>query len=245
MATMIPRPAATLALLRDTEFPNAAGPQVLMLQRTQSAAFLGGAYVFAGGSLDAADDDGRIVARVRGLSLPTPPVAYWVAAIRECFEEAGILLACDVQGQFVSAERAASLAHYRKQAFIDLLQAEDLYLPAAELAFFGHWIPARGRARRFDTRFFLAVAPEGQEGSHDANETVHALWITPREALERGARGEIELVHATRDTLGMLKNFATAGEALRHVRELKEVEENRACIALGREGEKGLPHRSA
>jgi len=234
MAAMKPRPAATLALLRDRP----GGIEVLMLQRTQSAAFLGGAYVFAGGALDAADEDGRVVARVRGLGVQTPPVAYWVAAVRECFEEAGILLACDAQGQFVSAERAASLAHYRKRPFIELLQAEDLYLPAAELAYFGHWITAPGRARRFDTRFFVAVAPEDQEGSHDANETVHALWITPREALERGTRGEIELVHATRDTLGMLKDFATAGEALRHVRALKEVEENRACIAVGKEGEK-------
>src|SRR5205085_3849401 len=194
------------------------GPQVLRLQRTQSAAFLGGAYVFAGGALDAGDDDGRIMARVRGLSVPTPPVAYWIAAIRECFEEAGVLLACDAQGQFVSAERAAQLAAYRKRPFIELLQAEDLYLPASELAYFGHWITAPGRARRFDTRFFLALAPEGQEGSHDANETVHALWITPHEALERAGRGEIELVHATRESLDLIKRFNTAGEVLRHVR---------------------------
>ncbi|HEY3074414.1 MAG TPA: MBL fold metallo-hydrolase [Burkholderiales bacterium] len=209
-----------------------------MLQRTQSAAFLGGAYVFAGGALDAADEDGRIVARVRGLSVPTPPVAYWIAAIRECFEEAGVLLACDAQGQFVSAERAAALAHYRSRPFVELLQEQDLYLPATELAYCGHWITAPGRARRFDTRFFVAVAPEGQAGSHDAAETVHHVWITPREALERAARGEIELVHATRETLSELKNFATAGEALRHVRALKEIEENRACLALGKEGEK-------
>jgi glyoxylase-like metal-dependent hydrolase (beta-lactamase superfamily II)/8-oxo-dGTP pyrophosphatase MutT (NUDIX family) len=234
MAAMTPRPAATLALLRDAS----GGPQVLMLQRTQNAAFLGGAYVFAGGALDAADDDGRIVARVRGLSMPTPPVAYWVAAIRECFEEAGVLLACDAQGQFISAERAAALAHYRTRPFVELLQEQDLYLPASELAYCGHWITAPGRARRFDTRFFVAAAPEGQAGSHDDAEMVHHIWITPREALERGARGEIELVHATREILNQLKNFPAAGEALRHIRGLKEIETNRACIALGKEGEK-------
>ena len=234
MAAMKPRPAATLALLRDAT----GGPQVLMLQRTQSAAFLGGAYVFAGGALDAADDDGRIVARVRGLPVPTPPVAYWIAAIRECFEEAGILLACDAQGQFVSAARAAGLAQYRSRPFVELLQEQDLYLPASELAYCGHWITAPGRARRFDTRFFVARAPDGQEGSHDAGEVVHALWITPREALERGARGEIELVHATRETLSALKNFATAAEAMRHMRSLKDIEVNRACRAVGKEGEK-------
>ena len=234
MAAMKPRPAATLALLRDAS----AGPEVLMLQRTPSAAFLGGAYVFAGGALDAADEDGRIVARVRGLPTPTPPVAYWIAAVRECFEEAGILLACDAQGQFISAARAAELERYRSRPFIELLQEQELYLPASELAYCGHWITAPGRARRFDTRFFVAMAPEGQSGSHDATETVHHLWIAPREALERANRGEIELVHATRETLTMLKSFATAGEALRHVRALKEIEENRACIALGKEGEK-------
>src|SRR5262245_57922892 len=121
MAAMKPRPAATLALMRE----RAGAIEVLMLQRTQSAAFLGGAYVFSGGALDAADEEGRIVSRVRGLSVPTPSVAYWVAAIRECFEEAGVLLACDAQGQFVSASRAAQLAHYRKRRFIELLQAED------------------------------------------------------------------------------------------------------------------------
>jgi len=234
MAAMKPRPAATLALLKDVS----GGPQVLMLQRTQSAAFLGGAYVFAGGALDPGDEDERMVARVRGLSVPKPPACYWVAAIRECFEESGILLACDAQGQFVSAERAAQLAPHRSRPFIELLQAEDLYLPASELAYCGHWITAPGRARRFDTRFFVAVAPEGQASSHDATETVHHIWITPGEALERANRGEIELVHATRETLAMLKNFATAAEALRHVRSLKEIEENRACIAVGKEGEK-------
>ena len=79
---MKPRPAATLALLRDT----GSGPQVLMLQRTPSAAFLGGAYVFPGGALDTADTDPRLVARVRNLPSETPSIAYWVAAIRECFE---------------------------------------------------------------------------------------------------------------------------------------------------------------
>ena len=82
-----------------------------------------------------------------------------------------------------------------------MLEAEDLYIPAGELAYFGHWITAPGRSRRFDTRFFVALAPQGQHGSHDASETVHDVWITPREALERGARGEIELVDATQNTL--------------------------------------------
>jgi glyoxylase-like metal-dependent hydrolase (beta-lactamase superfamily II)/8-oxo-dGTP pyrophosphatase MutT (NUDIX family) len=233
---LTPRPAATLILLRDA----AGGPQVLMLQRTQSAAFLGGAYVFPGGSLDAGDE--KLVGRVRGSNVEMrvlePPVAYWIAAIRECFEEAGVLLACDAQGQLISAQRAANLLDYRKRPFIELLERQDLYLPAGELAYYGHWVTAPGRARRFDTRFFVAIAPEGQQGSHDAGETVHHMWISPREALERGQRGEIELVHATQDSLKDLGRFGSALEALQYVRGLKEIEVNRACLAQGKEGEK-------
>ena len=110
LMVMQPRPAATLILLR----PGAAGVETLMLQRTQSAVFLGGAYVFPGGSLDEADRD---FSRVVGLSdadaskhlgLPSHGLAYYVAAVRESFEEAGVLLACDRNGSPITAERAAA-----------------------------------------------------------------------------------------------------------------------------------------
>jgi glyoxylase-like metal-dependent hydrolase (beta-lactamase superfamily II)/8-oxo-dGTP pyrophosphatase MutT (NUDIX family) len=223
---LVPRPAATLILLRD----GASGPEVLMLQRTQNAVFLGGAYVFPGGSLDEADADPRILKRIRG-DAKVPPAPYWVAAVRECFEEAGILLGVD-------AKRAESLAHYRKRPFAELVENENLHIPAHDMAYYGHWITAPGRPRRFDTRFFLAVAPEGQAGSHDAEETVHDVWITPREALERGARSEIELVPATQTTLQDLKSFKTAREAFEAVRARPEPEVNRACWAQGKDGAK-------
>ena len=225
---LVPRPAATLILLRDS----ASGPEVLMLQRAQSAAFLGGAYVFPGGSLDEADADPRILKRIRG-EAKVPPAPYWVAAIRECFEEAGVLL---LDG--IDAARAESLLRYRQRPFVELLENEDLYIAANALAYYGHWITAPGRPRRFDTRFFLAVAPEGQAGSHDAVETVHDVWITPREALERGARSEIELVPATQTTLQDLKGFKTAHEAFDAVRSRPEPEVNSACWAQGKDGAK-------
>jgi glyoxylase-like metal-dependent hydrolase (beta-lactamase superfamily II)/8-oxo-dGTP pyrophosphatase MutT (NUDIX family) len=230
---MVPRPAATLILLRE-------GMEVLMLQRTQSAAFLGGAYVFPGGSLDPQDSDPRVLARVAGLSeaqanarlkLSSGGLAYYVAAIRECFEEAGILLG-------ISAERAAGLMHYRNKPFLEMLEAEDLRIPAGELAYFGHWITAPGRSRRFDARFFVALAPQGQRGSHDANETVHDVWITPREALERAARDEIELVNATQQSLKALAQFSEPLAAYEHALAIPEIDENRACWAQGREGPK-------
>jgi len=223
---LIPRPAATLILMRD----GASGPEVLMLQRTQSAVFLGGAYVFPGGSLDEADADPRILKRIRG-DARVPPAPYWVAAVRECFEEAGVLLGVD-------AKRAESLMHYRKRPFAELVENENLHIPADAMAYYGHWITAPGRPRRFDTRFFLAVAPEGQVGSNDAVETIHDVWITPREALERGARGEIELVPATQSTLSDLKQFRTAREAFDAVRARPEPEVNRACWAQGKDGAK-------
>jgi len=233
MAAPVPRPAATLALLRD----GADGPEVLMLQRTKAAVFLGGAYVFPGGSLDPADADPRVAKRVLG-GPDDEALPYYVAAIRECFEEAGVLLACDQDGRPVDAARAERLMPFRNESFVRLLEAEDLYLPAGELAFIGHWITAPGRARRFDTRFFLAAAPAGQQGSHDANETVHDVWIRPQEALERAARGEIELVFATRQTLSEFARFASVEEAVHHARSLPAVEPNRACWATGKDGPK-------
>ena len=233
MAAPAARPAATLALLRD----GAAGPVVLMLQRAKDAVFLGGAYVFPGGSLDPIDADPRIARRVLG-GPDDDSLPYYVAAIRECFEEAGVLLACDQDGRQIDATRAERLVRFRNESFVRLLEAENLYLPAGELAFIGHWITAPGRARRFDTRFFVAAAPPGQQGAHDANETVHDIWITPREALERAGRGEIELVFATKHTLNEFKSFRKTEEALRYARSLPEVEANRTCWAQGSAGPK-------
>jgi glyoxylase-like metal-dependent hydrolase (beta-lactamase superfamily II)/8-oxo-dGTP pyrophosphatase MutT (NUDIX family) len=233
----IPRPAATLILLRE-------GMEVLMLQRAQAAAFLGGAYVFPGGSLEPQDS---LTRRVVGLTeaqanarlqLSSGGLAYYVAAIRECFEEAGVLLVRTKDGTQIPASRAESLTPYRKRPFLELLEAEDLYIPAGELAYYGHWITAPGRTRRFDARFFVALAPEGQQGSHDAAETVHDVWITPRAALERAARGEIELVNATQASLRDLGRFADPRAAFEHAKSLPEIEENRACWAQGKEGPK-------
>jgi len=217
-----------------------------MIQRTQSAAFLGGAYVFPGGAIDAADSDARVLKRVVGLTadaasarLNVPDaLAYYVAAIRESFEEAGVLLVLDRNSNLISNRRAEALQSHRQKPFLELLEAEDLYIPAGALAYYGHWITAPGRARRFDARFFVALAPDGQEGSHDANEAVHHMWVRPHDALERGERGEIELVFATRHTLQDLGRFSRREEAAQYAFSLEEIETNRACRALGKDGEK-------
>jgi glyoxylase-like metal-dependent hydrolase (beta-lactamase superfamily II)/8-oxo-dGTP pyrophosphatase MutT (NUDIX family) len=248
-----PRPAATLLLLRD----GSLGPEAFLLQRTQNAAFLAGAHVFPGGALDKADRDIRVLRRVAGitdaeasarLGVDVGGLAYWVAAMRECFEEAGILLAEGEDGRPVDAARAAALASHRallhagKLAFHEFLERERLVLRGSELAYFGHWITAPGRARRFDTRFFLALAPADQAGDHDGTELVASTWLRPLDAIEREARGEIELVFATKSTLADLTRFARAKDAVAQARDA-EVETNRACWALGPEGAAALFRR--
>lgn len=218
-----------------------------MLQRSQNAAFLGGAYVFPGGSLEPQDADERVLQRVRGLTaeqanarlgVTSGALSYYVAAIRECFEEAGVLLLKNADGSVVTAGQATSLLHYRQRPFAEFLEAENLLIPGDALAYFGHWVTVPGRARRFDTRFFVALAPEGQAGSNDATETVHDVWLQPADALERGARGEIELVFATKHTLEELARFNEPKDAFAHAANLPEIESNRACRAQGKEGEK-------
>ncbi len=250
-----PRPAATLLLMREAE----GAPEVFMLQRTASAAFLPGADVFPGGALDADDASERAVRRVLGLDdarastrlgLAEGGLAYWIAAARECFEESGILLALDRRERPVDPERADALGAFRQALnagsllFSEFLEKEDLYIPAQEIAYYSHWITAPGRPRRFSTRFFVACAPAGQHGAHDRAETVHSVWVSPREALERDRRKEIELIFPTRSTLADLAGFRAPREAFEHARGLGDIEVNAACWALDHEGSQRLFRRS-
>jgi len=252
---LTPRPAATILLLRQA----AATPEVFMLERTSKAAFLPGAFVFPGGALDPDDAGERAARRVRGLDdarasarlgLSSGGLAYWVAAARECFEESGILLAWDERGDPVDPHRAASLEHLREPLnagtllFSDFLERENLFVPAQEIAYYSHWITAPGRPRRFSTRFFVACAPEGQLGAHDRSETVHSAWVSPREALERGQRKEIELIFPTRSTLTDLAHFITPRAVLEHTRNLGDIEADAACWALDHEGSQRLFRRT-
>jgi len=241
------RPAATLILLRDT----AQGPELFMQRRAPGAAFLGGAYVFPGGALEAGDADPDAFARVAGmtdaeasarLALPSRALAYWVAAARECYEEAGILLARDASGTPIPPERVAALASDRdalnrgELPFAAFLARDDLVLPAAELIYFDHWITPPGRPRRFDARFFVARAPLGQEGAHDNEEAVHSVWLRPADALERAERKEIEIAFATSFMLRELAPFATVEDALAHARAKGPIETNRPVVAQGATG---------
>jgi len=249
MAILIPRPASTLILLRDAP----QGPEVFMVQRSHAANFVAGAYVFPGGAVDDADAAPALAARVLGLDdeaasrrlgVAAAGLSYWVAAVRETFEEAGILLAVDAGGAPIAPARMAGLVNSRDAlnagtlGFLAFLQRENLTLPGGEMAYFAHWITPPERTRRFSARFFLAIAPAGQAGSHDTTETVDHLWIRPRDALERFEKGEFTLVNATRDALTRLAGFGEARTALEHAFALDEIDEHRACWAMGRDGKR-------
>ena len=229
---LTPRPAATLALLRDGE----RGPEVLMMRRTHLAEFASGAYVFPGGAVDAADRDSALAVLVRGiddaqasrvLGMREGGLAYWVAAIRECCEEAGLLLAYDGSGDLVAIEGDSREAEFDEQRralaqgdlrLVDLLRRRNLTLATDKLAYLSRWITQPGRPRRFDTRFFVARSPSRQQSAHDGTELLHHVWLMPEEALARNARGELQLLYPTIKTLQVLARFKTVDEALAYAR---------------------------
>jgi 8-oxo-dGTP pyrophosphatase MutT (NUDIX family) len=218
--------------------PDAEGLEVLMLRRHPESVFAADAWVFPGGRVDAADGAAAPVGpgpsdedASRALGLPSGGRAYWVAAARECFEEAGILLARHRDsGAWLDAPGAARLARYRREVHAGvrslgaLLEAEGLMLDLSGVHYVSHWITPPGRtARRFDTRFFVAEVPPGQVASHDATETVESLWAGPAEALARGAAGEITLLIPTIANLEALARFASVAELVAAARGIGSV----------------------
>ncbi len=222
---------------------SADGLEVLMLKRNVRSEFAGGVYVFPGGSVDPDDGDERAAAMSRGrsdeqasalLGLPAGGLAYWVAALRECFEEAGVLLAYrptsrtptdgkDRPGgllSFAVPEDEARFAAHRsalnagRSRFLDVCTEEGLELAVDAVQYFAHWITPRGAPRRFDTRFFVAAAPPQQTALHDASETVEHLWTSPAEALALHRAGKIELVLPTIKNLQAIGRFSSTGELL-------------------------------
>ena len=237
MKQTVPLPAATVTLVRDAP----RGLEVLMLQRNHSLAFMPGAHVFPGGAVDAADDSPELhalctglddAAASRTLGLARGGLAYWIAAIREAFEEAGILLAYDASGGIVSLEGPAAerfAAHrraleHRRGDFTAFARREGLRLAADRLIYFGHWITPAGAPRRYDTRFFLAVTPEGQEARADSRETVAEAWVRPQEALERRAREALNIRFPTLKTLEQFAACSTTAELITAVSSSRQVQ---------------------
>ena len=200
-----PRDASTILLLRDS---NAAKEiEVFMMVRHYEIDFNSGALVFPGGSVD--KNDREIIARPElysgGEGLDETTLRFRIAAIRETFEESGILLARPKGSTaLVDAGRASEIeaAHRAdlnegKITFLKVLTDNGMLLALDELVPYAHWITPEGMPKRFDTWFFLAAAPPDQLGAHDGKESTDSIWVSPREALAGGDTGRFKLPFPT------------------------------------------------
>ncbi len=228
------RPAATVIIARQ------AVPQfeIFMLRRTSSAAFAGGMYVFPGGRVDDGDHSSDYT------NLCTPPSTlqqqqklalgddwrgYWLAGIRETFEESGFMLAYDGDNQILSYDEQShdrfhnyrSELHGGKITISEICAREGLTLAVDLIHFFNRWVTPPGRPRRFDTRFFITEAPPSQVGFHDGHETVDSVWISPGEALRRHSEDgdHFGLMRVTEMQLKTFNEFTTVEKFLNMARE--------------------------
>jgi recombination protein RecT len=205
-----PRPAATIVLVRSTP----GGLEVLLTRRPDSMFFAGGLHVFPGGRVEAADSDPRLVARARGpVEDPAFQVAHRIAAIRETWEEVGVLLAAPPAGAAPStlsrdARSASDLD------LLDLVEHHDLQVRTDALVEIARWTTPRSFPRRFDARFFAAELPPEAVLQPDSREVASHAWLTPRAALAAMAEGTIGMWPPTSTTLQRLER-ATTFDAVR------------------------------
>jgi len=200
-----PRPAATILLLRDHD----AGLEVLMTRRSATASFAPGAYVFPGGTLDDADGSDAARAVLRGRAdQDAEHRRYAAAALREAFEELGVLLAWERGNGAPCAPGMARGLDRRVEAdFYGQLAAAGLELAIDRTGWLSHWITDRDLPKRFDVRFFVAPMPTGQEADADGTEQFEPVWIDPTAALQRHEAGQFSMIFPTIRTLRQLQRF--------------------------------------
>jgi 8-oxo-dGTP pyrophosphatase MutT (NUDIX family) len=211
------RPAATVIILRD----GSDGLEAFMVVRHRAIEFAAGALVFPGGKVDPGDADPGWTG-LAPLSAKEPMRPFYVAAARESFEEAGLMLARWQQSadlldaaeahRLVEAHRADLIAG--RTAFLNIVRREGLTLATDLLVPFAHWITPEGVPKRFDTHFLLVAEPVLQLGAHDGAESVEGLWIRPQQALSEAEAGSRTLVFATQMNLCKLARHATVAEAI-------------------------------
>lgn len=216
------------------------GLLVYMIRRSTRARFMPGAYVFPGGAVDEGDGGAAMRARLRG-TVAGIGDEFTVAALRELFEEAGVLIACDANGRAVSLapERLAALrAEYAGGApLAALLDNAGLFLDARELAYYSNWITPVAEPQRFDTHFFIATAPKDQMASADAIEVHDGIWIEPGAALARANAGEMTVPFPTRKHLERIEPFESVAELFAHARARTIAA---VLPVIGRDGEREL-----
>lgn len=251
----VARPSATLVVVRDA----ADGPELLLLQRADKGDQNSGAWVFPGGLVDAADrhchplcagpDDAAASAR---LGVAAGGLDFHIAAIRECFEEAGLLFAVDDRDEVVNLEgdtgaRLGALRgplHRGEREFADLCRESGLRLAADRLFYIGHWVTPLGLPKRFDTRFFLALLPVGQASRHDAVETLDQVWLRP--ALALAPENSRRMLRVTRNVIELVAGFATLEELLAWARSPRAVTMVMQRRGMSSDGLRSLmPHEPA
>ncbi|PQA81686.1 MBL fold metallo-hydrolase [Limnohabitans sp. TS-CS-82] len=204
------RPAATVLLLRD----GPSGLEVLMTRRSATASFAPGAYVFPGGGIDAADAQAHPHARRRATQSDLH-LTQAIAAIRESFEELGILLARHANGQMANAADIAALDRQASgDKFASQCAARGLTLAADEVFVLAHWITDRDLPRRFDVPFLVARMPDAQTPVADEQEQFEPVWVRPADALSRHEAGDFFIIFPTIRTLERLQHYATVDSVL-------------------------------
>ena len=237
MAEITPIPSATVTLVRDA----AGGLEVLMMQRNFNSGFVPGAYLFPGGALDDQDSSAVAHALCAGLTdaeasgalgIAQGGLAYWAAAIRESFEEAGLLVAYEAQGRILALDQPDVAERFRQhrhalnsgeRGLLEILHAERLMFAADQLVYFGHWITPVSAPRRYDTRFFAAVAPPAQEPLHDNFETISHVWVRPAEALDRHRNDDFKMRFPTARTLEEFAAYASVNALMKALRAKRNI----------------------
>lgn len=219
-ADVVPRQASSILLIRDAD----AGLEVFMVKRHHKIDFASGAMVFPGGKVDPEDSDAQARAATIGADpFDDTQLGFRVSAIREAFEETGVLIATHKDGSELTAEQTNDLKE-RYAARLEKNQvtmgamaaAEGLSIRVDRLEAFSHWITPPVMPKRFDTPFFIAEAPEAQiDGAlHDGTEAVESVWTTPAAVMEQVDRGEVTMVFATRLNLQLLGEASNVAEAM-------------------------------
>lgn len=208
-------PAATILMLREGDSPL----EVFMVVRHHQIDFASGALVFPGGKVDPRDHEVR--SRCSGGAQDDEQLAFQVAAIREAFEECGILLARpNGSDQLIPGDRLKTLEHFRdplakgELGIDEFLESEDLILACDLLVPYSRWITPEMMPKRFDTYFYLAVAPEDHLAIHDGHESVDSVWISPKQALVGAKNGQYTVIFPTRLNIEMLATSTSVQSAI-------------------------------
>ncbi len=224
----LPKDAATILLLR-----SGAPFEIFMVRRHGRSKFMGGMYVFPGGKRDESDSAMDRMQLCYGLTAneaaqrmdpemaPERALGLYIAAIRETFEEAGILMVVDSDGTPIDGSQESQALSSTRQALLnkelslfDILESNHWRLNLDALRYYAHWITPELEPRRFSARFFVAHAPANQAGMHDSHETTDSLWITPQDAVQQYKEGFFECAPPTLRVLEQMATYSSIEDAL-------------------------------